>query len=193
MKIIQDARALAISEISTYGLPHELHFEISEKKALELAEKLKADKMIVHLGVCFMDLKLGQAKLEQTSKEDRVNQHIEMGVAAAKEFLKKYKLDKKTEEKIINCIEAHHGTTPFRCIEAEICANADCYRFLTPRGFFLYLTMLGKRGLSFEECMKQTEMKMEEKWGVLTLGMCKGELGEDYKTLKRFLKETKSL
>ena len=49
MNIIQDARTYALAEISKYGIPYELHFEISEKKALELAETLKADKMIVML------------------------------------------------------------------------------------------------------------------------------------------------
>jgi len=186
MDIIQAARAYALSEISKYGLPNALHFEISEKKALELARKLKADETIVHVGVCFMDLKLGQVSVEK-----KIDKHIEMGVTAAKEFFKTHNVDKIKQEKIINCIEAHHGTAPFTCKEAEICANADCYRFLTPRGFFVYFTILGKRGLDFEECVKQAEAKVDEKWDILTMKGCKGELEGHYKTLKRFIQEAK--
>ncbi len=186
MDAVQDARAYALSEISKYGLPNALHFEISEKKALELAEKLKADTTIVHIGVCFMDLKLGQAFAEK-----KVDKHIEMGVTAAKEFLKKYKLDKVAQEKIINCIEAHHGTIPFTCKEAEICANADCYRILTPRGFFIYLSILMKRGLDIDECLLQAEEKIEEKRGVLSMDECKRELIRHYEEWKRFIQEAK--
>ncbi len=185
MDIIQAARAYALSEIEKYGLPNALHFEISEKKALELARKLKVDATIVHIGVCFMDLKLGQA-----FKEGKLDQHIEMGVAATKEFFKTHKLDKAMREKIINCIEAHHGTVPFTCKEAEICANADCYRFLTPRGFFVYLTTLGKKW-DFEECLKQAEFKLDEKWKILTMKECKEELEWCYTTLKQFIQEAK--
>ncbi len=47
--IIVRCKQYALSEIETYGLPDMVHFTISEKKALELADKLGAHKDIVHM------------------------------------------------------------------------------------------------------------------------------------------------
>ena len=79
---------------------------------------------IILLGVYFIDLKLGQAITEK-----RLADHIQMSADAAKVFLENEGVDQDTIEKIIDCIMAHHGTLPYQSLEAEICANADCYRF----------------------------------------------------------------
>ena len=188
MDIIQEARKYALAEIEKFGLPSLVHFEISEKKAIELAEKLGADKEIVQTGVYLMDLKLGQA-----ASENRIAEHVKMSVDAAKEFLQKFELDEISKTKILNCIEAHHGKVPFECLEAEICANADCYRFIHPKGFFLYLTILGKRNPIFLECLKSAEDKMDEKYAILSLDICKQELEEYYATLKKYIEDARNL
>jgi len=144
MDIVKKSRNFALSEIEKFGVPHLIHFEIAEKKAIQLAEKLNADKEIVQIGVYLMDVKLGQAM-----KEGKLSQHVEMSSRAGKKFLEQFDLDAVSKNQIINCIEAHHGMIPFGSVEAEICANADCYRFIHPRGFFLFLAMLGKRGSKF--------------------------------------------
>src|SRR3989344_1198819 len=123
MGIIEESRKYALSEIEKYGAPTLIAFEISEKKAIELARKLKADETIVRVGIVLMDVKLGQAL-----KEGRLKEHVAMSSQASKVFLEKYNLDEKTKNKIINCIEAHHKKIKFSCIESEICGNADCYR-----------------------------------------------------------------
>ena len=56
-----------------------------------------------------------------------------MSYDCAKEFLEKNEINSEDSKQILNCVEAHHGKVPYTCIEAEICANADCYRFLTPK------------------------------------------------------------
>ena len=152
MDIVEQSRKFALSEIEKFGLPNRIHFEISEKKAAELAEKLGADKEIVLAGVALMDLKLGKA-----FKEGRLDEHINMSVLAAREFLKGFGISEEKKERIINCIEAHHGTVPYKCKEAEICANADCYRFIHPKGFFVYLTVLGNRNPDFSACLAAAE------------------------------------
>src|SRR3990167_3067298 len=180
--MLQEARKYAISEIEKFGTPIPVHFEISEKKALELAEILHADKTITHIGICLMDLKLGQAL-----KDNITEQHVQMSSDAANDFLESFDIDDDSKRKIVNCIEAHHGTIPFSCIEAEICANADCYRFIHPKGFFAYLTLLGKRNLSFADCLTVSESKLDEKYGILSLDICKKELDEYHQTLKRYI------
>lgn len=185
INIVEEARKYALKEIEKYGTPIPVHFEISEKKAIALAGRLKADENIVRVGVALMDLKLGQAM-----KENRLADHIQMSAVAAKIFFEKFDLDSTTEHKISNCIDAHHSGVEFKCLEAEICANADCYRFIHPRGFFAYLTLLGKRYNNFDECLNQAEMKMDEKMNILSLDICKGELDGYYKTLKKFIADS---
>jgi hypothetical protein len=188
MDLVEESRKYALAEMEKFGLPNKIHFEISEKKALEMAEKLGANKSIVQAGVALMDLKLGQA-----FKEGRLAEHIQMSVDATKEFLNKFDIDDQIKEKVINCVEAHHGTAPYKCKEAEICANADCYRFIHPKGFFVYLTVLGKRIPDFLACLKKAEEKMVEKHNVLSLDVCKQELDKYYKTIKQFIEDSKNL
>ncbi|MEI8092247.1 MAG: hypothetical protein WCG98_08990 [bacterium] len=67
-----------------------------------------------------MDLKLWQCL-----KEGKASEHIKRSSIDAQNFLQQYNLPQDTFEKVVNCIEAHHGTIPYICKEAEICANAD--------------------------------------------------------------------
>lgn len=161
---------------------------MSEKKALELAKALEADENIVHIGVCLMDLKLGQA-----IKEGKVKEHVKMSVDASKEFLEKFDLSEEEKKKIMNCVEAHHGTIPFICKEAEICANADCYRFIHPKGVFEFMSVLSKRLDDKDERLNQLEAKLEEKHNTLSLGMCKKELEEYYQMFKKLIADARKL
>jgi len=188
MDIVKKSRNFAISEIEKFGAPNLIHFEIAEKKAIQLAEKLNANKEIVQVGVYLMDVKLGQAL-----KEGKLSQHVEMSSKASKKFLEQFNLDIVSKNQIINCVEAHHGTIPFGSIEAEICANADCYRFIHPKGFFLFLMMLGKRDLSLSDSLDMTEMKLDEKYSLLSLDFCKKELESIYKNLKDYIKMARGL
>ncbi len=186
MDIIEEARKYAVEEIKRYRAPSLILFEISEKKALELAEKFDVDKTIVHVGSCLSDLKLGQAL-----KEGKIQDHIKMSSDAAKEFLKKFDIDDEAKTKIINCIEAHHGTIPFECKEAEICANADCYRFMHPKGIFEYFANLGKRTDDIYEILDQVEKKMEEKHNTLSLDTCKEGLEPYYRQFKKMFEDAR--
>ncbi|MCX6740966.1 MAG: hypothetical protein NTY61_01030 [Candidatus Parcubacteria bacterium] len=129
-------------------MPALINFEISEKKAIELARRMKVNETIVLVGVYLMDIKLGEASAQNKNQE-----HVKMSVEATQGFLTRFDLNEEEKMKIINCVEAHHGQVPFTCKEAEICANADCYRFIHPKGFFLCLTTLGKRNLKFVEAL----------------------------------------
>ncbi|MFH0952159.1 MAG: hypothetical protein V1838_03120 [Patescibacteria group bacterium] len=187
MNIAEEAKKYALEEIEKYGLPDLIHFDISEKKAIELTDKLNADKQIVQIGIYFIDLKLGQA-----FKENKSAEHVIMSVAATKEFLDKHKVPDDTKDKILNCVEAHHGDVPYKCKEAEICANADCYRFLHPKGFFVFLYVLAKRD-SFANSLDQLEKKLEEKHKILSLDIAKQELEEYYQTLKQYINDARKL
>lgn len=174
-EIIQKAKELALNEINIYGYPNILNLETSNEKGQELAKKLNADKNIVLLGTILMDIQLGRA-----FKEKKPQEHVKMSVEFTNNFLSNTKLSDEIKNKIINCVESHHGTKPYICIEAEICANADCYRFIYPKNVLTFLTDNVKNGMTFEKSLKFTIEKMEEKHKILSLDICKKELEPYY-------------
>jgi hypothetical protein len=180
-KIVSLADDSARSEIMKYELPTLTHYILSQHIGSQLAMKLGADVNIVKIGISLMDYKLGEA-----FKAGRLKEHVKMSIDAAKNLLET--LVNNTEfTKILHCIEAHHGTIPFKSLEAEICANADCYRFIHPIGTITYLATLGKRQLSDSELLKQSRAKLEEKWAVLSLDICKNDLRSYYDALQKLL------
>lgn len=185
-EVIAKALELAVLEINKYGAPKIEQFDIANIKGQQLAVELKADKDIVLLGTMLMDLKIGQC-----IKENRLLEHVQESVLAAQEFLKQFNLTEEVYKKIISCIESHHGVTNYFCLEAEICANADCYRFLSPAGFFHGFMVYNGRGLNFQEVLAQLEKKIEEKHNILSLNICRAELEDYYLTFKKLIREAR--
>lgn len=180
--IIKEADNWARKEIEKYGYPPLALYEIANKKGQELAEKNGADKEIALLGTILMDIKLGEAKEKGLLKE-----HAKYCAKATREFLKDKEISEEIKEKIINCAEAHHKQVPFKCKEAEVVMNADCYKFLDLNGMFNWLTT----NEDFKIILKIAEKKLEEKWNDLTFDDCKEELKEDYELLKILIKKLK--
>lgn len=185
MDIVQEARAFAVAELDKYNDPPADFMMLAERKVVELAKHLHANVHVAQVGYYFMDLKLSQAL-----QEKRLPEHVAMSVAAANRFLDAHKVTGAMRDKIINCIAAHHKDIPFSCIEAEIVANSDCYKFIHPRGFLAYLHLFGKRG-DFLSALGQAEKKLDEKWAILSLDVCKKELEGYYHTLKKFCKDAR--
>lgn len=156
--------------------PVKNHLDISLKKGKMLADEYNADKELVLIGVCLMDIKLGEAH-----KTSKVSEHVEMASSFAKEYLENYDLTNEEKDKLINCIKAHHGKIPFSCIEAEVCANADCYRFIHPMGVFTYAGVLATRSNDFKDQINKLKYKLNEKYNILSLPKAKEELEEYYK------------
>lgn len=185
--VLGKLRDLAWAETVKYGTPIPEHFVISEQKGIELAEKLGADVSIVKAGCYLMDCKLGVAL-----QNGKISEHVKMSAECGKKWLDDLGVDSEVQNKIINCIEAHHGTIPFTCVEAEICANADCYRFLSARGFFAYMTLLGKRDSEdLDKNLQFMESKIDEKHKILSLDICKKETEENYQMFKKLLKKSR--
>lgn len=155
--------------------PFKNHLDISIDKGKMLAKEYNANLEIVQFGILLMDIKLTEAR-----KNNIASEHVKMSSEFAKEFLKKSDFSDEEKEKIINCVEAHHGNIPFTCIEAEICANADCYRFIHPMGVFTYATSLAKRTDDFLEIIKGLKNKLDEKKKILSLPKAKMELDSYY-------------
>lgn len=174
--------AVAREEIATYGLPTLRHYELSLMKGFELAEKLNADVNLVQAGVALMDIKLGQA-----AKEGHQPEHVKYCVEYAEKLLKDLGVDEPYYSNLINCVAAHHGAIPFTSLESEIVANADCYRFIHPRGVMSFHATVVKRGNEHDAALKAVEAKLDEKYSILSLDVAKEELLGYYKMFKDIL------
>lgn len=186
--IIREARKFSKEMTEKYGLPSLESTEFVKDKALELADKLDADKKVVEVGTYLIDIALGKA-----IKEKRIEEHTRMGSEVAKEFLNRFDLSDEFKEKVINCVEAHHGTVEHTCIESEIVKNADNFRFLNPRGILLvFIFDIGRKSaMSFEDSLKAVESKVEEKRRLVSLDICKQEAEENYRLIREFLERAK--
>ena len=156
------------------------HLDIALKKGKMLTDKYNANWEIVRFGILLMDIKLGEAYENHCLQE-----HVKMGSMFAKDFLKKSDFSDVEKEKIINCIEAHHGKAPFTCIEAEVCANADCYRFIHPFGVFTYSEFLANNSNDLFKNIKELKFKLDEKKGILSLEKAKEELDDYYESFSK--------
>ncbi|PIZ51972.1 hypothetical protein COY27_01815 [Candidatus Woesearchaeota archaeon CG_4_10_14_0_2_um_filter_33_13] len=185
-EIILKAKEWALEETELNGTPILEHLELSNKKGQELATRLGANKDIVLLGTLLMDIKLGECR-----KKGKVEEHVERSAKATKNFLNQFNLSDDLKNQIINCVEGHHGKKEWICKEAEICANADCYRFIHPTGLFAFLKLQGKRESNFQYAIDRVEEKLEEKHNILSLEICKEELELYYKMFKELLQESK--
>ena len=185
--LIEKAKSIALNELNTFGSPTIEHFNLSNSVGQRLAKELGADLDIVMLGTILMDVKIGECL-----KEGKVSEHVSRSVNFSKAFLEKENVDSLIIEKVLNCVGAHHKQIPFSCVEAEICANADCYRFLHPRGLMSAIKLWSKRTDDLDEIIKNIDLKVDEKKNILTLKICKDELDLQYKTIKKLLKEAKN-
>ena len=184
--LVKNSKKFALSEIKKYNPDFEDFYFIPVPIGIELAKKLNADVDIVKIGLYLMDCKVLQAQ-----KEGIIEKHVEMSVEATKEILKDYDISEEIKNNIINCVEAHHGTKEYISIEAEICANADCYKFIHPKGVFTYASMLGRRFNDINKELEQLEYKLDEKYNVISLEIVKEELEEYYYQFKNMIKNAK--
>jgi len=173
---------IAREEISAYGLPSLRHYELSQEKGADLAKRLNADPYLVKAGLALMDIKLGQA-----AKEGNQPQHVKYCVEFSEKVLKDFEVEEPFYSTLINCVAAHHGAIPFESLESEIVANADCYRFIHPRGVMSFHATVIKRGNEHDDALKAVEAKLDEKHGILSLEAAKEDLLEYYKMFKNIL------
>ena len=186
--IIEKAREWALEEINKYndGPPSLFNLNTSLEKGEWLAEKLDANKDIVLIGCYLMDIKLAECK-----DQGKAAEHIAESGKATEEFLKEFEIDQEIKNKILSCVLEHHGISKFSCIESEICANADCYRFINPVNVFEFVASLAKEGLNLSDNLNFVVKKLEEKHNILSLDICKEELEPCYKMFKELLSKAR--
>src|SRR3989344_5232044 len=179
--IVNELDQAAVAEIMKYGMPSLDNYNDVVGVAIELGKRLNANLSVIKLAARFMDIKLGEATQQKKSSE-----HSVMALGFAKDFLSGYPLEEDIKQKVFHCIVEHHDKK-FSSVESEICANADCYKFLVPRKILRMFYNWKQRGYNFDEIFLLAEEKVDEKWNSLTLDMCKKELEPSYRMIKEFL------
>lgn len=179
--LIDDITKFSTNQSETYGVPSIFQLNLSKEKGQLLAQESKADKKIVLLGTLLMDCMLGPA-----FKAGKIQEHVNMSATKADELLSwNSEILKEEKTNIIKCIEQHHGTKKFFSLEAEICSNADCYRFASVSGFLGSLAY--GPNLPFDARIKLLNDKADEKWNLITLDSVKKELAPQYQSIKQLL------
>jgi len=179
------ARKLAYDEFEKTGMPLKQHIDLACETGKRLAKELKADVEIVEAGTLLMDCLIGQA-----IQGGKLEKHVEMSLSKANELLGKSELSDEQKENIRHCIAEHHGADKFYSLESEICCNADCYRFTSVKGFSYAMRYL--REMPFADLVALLSKKVNEKWSLLSLDICKGELTDQHEVLEKVLSELKS-
>lgn len=186
-ELLEKANKFNKQEIEKYNPDIWFLHEIAVEAANRLAKEYGADENIVNIAIAMMDSKLHEASALGIPK-----QHIEMSVAATKDLLSDVNfLTDDVKENIIKCVEEHHGVDKFFSIESEVVANADCYKFVHPKGFFYYLSMFGRRFHNFDKEIEQLNFKLNEKYRTISLPLVKEELGKYYEFFQKLIDELK--
>ena len=181
-KFLIEARKLAYSETEKNGTPPIPILNLSTEKGKKIAKKLGANIDIVEAGTLLMDCALGQAL-----KENRLKDHIKMSFDKANELLERFSLSEEEKENIRHCILEHHGVDKFYSLESEICCNADCFRFVSIKGFVMQARY--GRDMSFEDMIDLLKKKVDEKWNALSLDVAKKEIIPQYEVILKILKD----
>jgi hypothetical protein len=180
-KTIETIARLAKQQAITTGTPSVFHVEYINEVAQRLALALHANKDIIALETNLMDYMVGVAL-----SQNCVSEHVRMGEIEAKKVLDTFsEMTAEEKEEVLWCVREHHGVNKFHSLESEICCNADCYKFVSVKGFFGGLNAGTSR--TYQEALDVYKKKVEEKWNALSLADYKKELEPEYKAIKLFL------
>jgi hypothetical protein len=176
-----EARKLAYSEIEKTEVPAKAQADFAVETGKSLAKELVANIDIVEAGTLLMDCMLGQA-----IKENRSNEHVKMSLEKTNELLNQSSLSEQKKENIRHCVLEHHGVSKFYSPESEIVCNADCFKFVSIKGFCI--TLRYTRNMSFEDLIKLLIPKVDEKWNAISLDTVKNELEPQHQVILEILK-----
>ena len=179
--IVNDLDQVAIVDMMAYSIPTLDDYNDTINVALELGRKLNVNLDVIKLGVRFVEVRLGKAIADKKPAE-----YVNMSLGFAMDFLTGYPISEDLKKKVLACIKEQNDKK-FSCLEAEICTNAMCYNFLTPKKVLRLFYNLKQRGYNFDEIFLYVDEKTHEKWNKLTLDICKKDLEHNYKKIREFL------
>lgn len=158
------------SELYSKPSPGYILNTITDEKLLTLSNKYpEHNKDSLWIGAYLSDLYITEA-IQSGDKA----LHIPMAVERAKKLIKDQGVPAKLAEIILEIITTHHGGEQ-KHIESKLFKNADCFKFLDPRGVFhIFGAMYQRSELTgpmerFVEAMQYTMFKVEEKYTLVDL------------------------
>ncbi|OGN28091.1 MAG: hypothetical protein A3A33_04095 [Candidatus Yanofskybacteria bacterium RIFCSPLOWO2_01_FULL_49_25] len=180
--LIQKSRDLMKRQTKKNGAPAWALTELAVRKGKELAKRCGVDEELVVVSPY-----LAHVVFSKKPKNDIQRHHPKLSSKFARTYLQRWKIDASRQEIICNAIEAHHGHVPIKSREAEVMKNAECFKFLTLEGIILFFHDLGMRGMNIDEAVDYIRYKVRQKFGYLTLSVCKQEARKNKKQIDTLL------
>lgn len=180
-KFLEEARKLTYGEIEKNGVPSKYQIDVAIEAGKRLAKELGVNTDVVEAGTLLMDCMLGQA-----IKENRQSEHVQISLEKTNELLNSSSLSLNEKENIRHCVLEHHGVKKFYSRESEVVCNADCYKFVSIRGFGV--TLRYTRDMPIGDLITLLKNKADEKWKAISIPKVKKELSSQHKTIIKILK-----
>jgi hypothetical protein len=144
--------------------------KIGEEKLIEFEKEYEVDHDALWIGAHIADMFISEAV-----KLGAMPQHVPMALDFAREIFKQNPaITDKQQKIIIEIIGTHHGGEQ-KFIESKIFKNADCFKFLEPKGVFNFFADIFNReqdGNEEERITKAIQAvmyKVEEKYSLVDL------------------------
>lgn len=138
--------------------------KITDEKLTQFARKFPHDSEALWLGAYLADLFITEA-----IAIGDINKHIKMAEEFAFGLMKKNNISETKAEIILEIITTHHGGKQ-KHIESKLYKNADCFKFLDPRGVFHIFGAYYKNSKeTFKTAIEYTMYKVEEKYNLVDL------------------------
>jgi len=151
-------------ELYSKPAPGEVLNNITEEKLKKLASQYDHDSESLWIGSNIADLFIFEAK-----EIGDIKQHVPMAVKYAKKVIKDNNISKDKAEIILELIKTHHGGEQ-KHIESKLYKNADCFKFLHPKGVFhMFSIFYDNDEKSFAKAIQYSMFKVEEKYGLVDL------------------------
>lgn len=157
-------------ELSRKPSPGVILNTLGEDKLKELASRYPThNHNALWIGAHLADMFITEALLTGD-----ITQHVSMALEYAKKMIEEEGISESDAEIILELITTHHGGEQ-KHLESKLFKNADCFKFLLPRGVFhIFGTMYGRSdetdpSKKFAEAMQYTMFKVEEKYALVDL------------------------
>lgn len=162
-------------ELYAKPAPGEVLNNITEKKLKELAKRYEHNHDALWLGAYLADLFIWEAK-----ESGDITKHVPMAIDYARTVIKKNKIGDEEADIILEIIKTHHGGKQ-KHIESKLYKNADCFKFLDPKGVFhIFSAFYDNTEKGCQKAGEYAMFKVEEKYRLIDLDE---ELKEEAKML----------
>lgn len=152
------------AELYSKPSPGEVLNTITDNKLIEISKSYLHNHDCLWVGTYLADLFITEAK-----GTGDIKKHVPMALEYAHEIIASENIQKQDAEIILEIIATHHGGKQ-KHIESKLFKNADCFKFLDPKGVFhIFSAMYDGTEKGFEKAIQYTMFKVEEKFSLVDL------------------------